>query len=64
MRGLRKRRGLKIFGEVGELISRLELLEESRLVNKKMSPKEFYLFDEVGRRDGGIVTDTVQAVLI
>jgi hypothetical protein len=64
MRGSRKRRRLKIFGEVGELVPGLELLEESGLANEEMSPKEFYLFDEVGRRDGGIVADTVQAVLI
>jgi hypothetical protein len=51
VRGSRKRRRLKIFGEVGELIASLELLEESRLANKEMSPKEFYLFDEVGRGD-------------
>jgi hypothetical protein len=51
MRGSRERRRLKIFGEVGELIPCLELLEESRLANEEMSPKEFYLFDEVGRRD-------------
>jgi hypothetical protein len=64
MGGSGKRRRLEIFGEIGELISRLELLEKCGLANEKMSPKEFYLFNKVGRGDGGIIGDSVQAVLI